>query len=72
MSDVLGLYEPKVFSNVPCENVVDLGMPWNRLFHAVLWVDVNVMFRTWPYQKTTGALEFLDELLSFHMAIAFS
>src|SRR3972149_1790909 len=32
-----------MLSNVPCENVVDLGMPWNRLFHAVLWVDVDVM-----------------------------
>jgi len=57
---------------MPRENVVALGMPCNRLFHAVLWVDVNIMSRAWPKQKTTGALEFLDELLSFHVAIAFS
>jgi len=52
------------------EVLVDFSMPWNRLFHAVLRVYINVVSRTMSQQIAPFAFDLPNEVFSLHSRIS--
>jgi hypothetical protein len=68
----LGLLHSQILPDVSGQCVVNLGVPWHRLFLAGPRIGKHVVSRTGTHHATTIPKKLSDEFPALHTAIAFS
>ena len=67
----LALAQTQVLAYMSGKRVVDLCVTRNWLFQACLWIEVDVVPRTWAYEHAAVPPQFAHKLAPLHMAMAF-